>query len=117
MRRKFRLMRPVEVPHHPALLDWESLGEIAKVAHLYAHPLRLPILDFLATTSSPQCVTEIIAASAETRQAVVSQQLKILRERGLLQAERRGNKIYYSLLSHADLSFLHYIRVYIGSQL
>jgi DNA-binding transcriptional ArsR family regulator len=62
-----------------------------------AHPLRLRILDFLDRVESPQSVTQIIAASESARQAAVSQQLRVLRDEGLVRAERCGTSIFYSI--------------------
>lgn len=91
-------------------LSMDSLEEIAPTIRILSHPLRLRILDFLDTTGSPQRVTEIVTAAEGAQQAIVSQQLKILRESGILAAERRGNCVYYSISNEKPLSFLRCIR-------
>lgn len=91
-------------------LSMATLEELAPFIRIFAHPLRIRILDFLATTSTPQRVTEIVEISEGAQQAIVSQQLKIMREQGILQAERRGNCVYYSIKDQESLNFLDCIR-------
>ena len=91
-------------------LDMPSLEKTAPIIRVLSHPLRLRILDFLETANAPQRVTEIVDASEGTQQAIVSQQLKILRDNGILAAERKGNCVYYSISDHRYLFFLDCIR-------
>ena len=91
-------------------LDMNALEKIAPMIRTLSHPLRLRILDFLETTGKPQRVTEIVEASEGVQQAIVSQQLKILRESGILSASRRGNCVYYSINDCKSLFFLDCIR-------
>jgi DNA-binding transcriptional ArsR family regulator len=91
-------------------LDMQTLERIAPIIRVLSHPLRLRILDYLENSSSPQRVTEIVEASEGAQQAIVSQQLKILRDNGILNADRRGNCVYYSIANHKSLYFLNCIR-------
>ena len=66
----------------------------AKVMKALAHPTRLFIVDRLA--EGPQCVcelTEMIGADVST----VSRHLSVLREAGIVDDDKRGNQIFYSL--------------------
>jgi DNA-binding transcriptional ArsR family regulator len=87
-----------------------TLEKITPLIRVLSHPLRLRILDFLETTGKPQRVTEIVEASEGTPQAIVSQQLKILRDNGVLSANRKGNCVYYAIENHKSLYFLACIR-------
>ncbi len=59
-----------------------------------SEPTRRRILDALA--QGEQTVTELCGLF-EVTQPAVSQHLKVLRDAGLVQTERRGRAIYYSL--------------------
>lgn len=58
---------------------------------------RLDILGFLANAGSPTCVCNIENHVASLSQPTISHHLRILREAGIVQAERRGTWIYYSI--------------------
>lgn len=94
----------------------QTLEPLAFLLRIFSHPLRLRILDFLETSGSPQRVTEIVEAAEGAPQAIISQQLKILRESGLLEAERRGNSVYYSVASPQALSLLCCVRTLAQSE-
>jgi DNA-binding transcriptional ArsR family regulator len=66
----------------------------AKVMKALAHPTRLFIVDQLA--DGPRCVcelTELVGDDVST----VSRHLSVLREAGILDDEKRGNQVFYSL--------------------
>jgi len=66
----------------------------AKVMKALAHPTRLFIVDQLA--EGPRCVcelTEMVGADVST----VSRHLAVLREAGILDDDKRGNQVFYSL--------------------
>jgi ArsR family transcriptional regulator len=85
------------------LIDMETLERVAPIIRNAAHPLRLRVLDYLRREDEPRTVTRIMEA-AGAEQAVVSQQLRILKDQGILTARRQGNFVYYAL---ADRSVLH----------
>lgn len=60
-----------------------------------AHPVRLQILD--ALRQEPECVCHL-ATLVGKPQPYVSQQLRILREEGILRDEKEGQNIYYHLV-------------------
>lgn len=93
-------------------LDMQTLERVAPVIRVLSHPLRLRILDYLDRSGGPQRVTEIVEASEGAQQAIVSQQLKILHDNGILNADRRGNCVYYSISNHNSLYFLQCIRTH-----
>lgn len=71
--------------------DYQLLSAQLK---LLAHPERLRILDVLR--KEPECVCHL-EALLDKPQPYVSQQLRFLREAGLIIDERRGHNIYYQL--------------------
>jgi DNA-binding transcriptional ArsR family regulator len=69
-----------------------------KLAHrikLLAHPERLRILDVLRREAECVCHLEALLAKP---QPYVSQQLRLLREAGLIQNEQVGHNVYYRLV-------------------
>ena len=69
-----------------------EVNEIAEVLKVMGHPVRLRIMLKLAERCC--CVGEIWDC-LQLPQAVVSQHLKILKERGVLEARREGTKVCY----------------------
>lgn len=72
----------------------ERAADVADVLRALAHPVRLRIIDILC--ENEKCVGEL-AEMVEKPQAIVSQQLKILRMGGLVKPDRRSGRAYYSL--------------------
>jgi ArsR family transcriptional regulator len=91
------------------LIDMETLERVAPIIRNVAHPLRLRILDYLNQSVEPRTVSEIVDA-ANAGQAVVSQQLRILKDQGVLSAKREGNFIRYGIADRSVLLLLDCIR-------
>lgn len=72
--------------------------EESRLLAAIADPTRLQILRQLA---SGECCACDIAACYDLRQPTVSHHLKVLRDAGWLQADRRGTWIWYSLRPQA----------------
>ncbi len=92
-----------------SLIDMETLERIAPIIRHTAHPLRLRILDFLSSQDEPQTVTAIIEA-CKSPQAIVSQQLRILKDQNVLTARRDRNHVKYSVANNNVLLLLDCIR-------
>ncbi len=74
-----------------ASTDYEELSARLR---LLAHPERLRILD--AVRRDAECVCHLEALLGKP-QPYVSQQLRLLRDAGLVRAEQQGQNIYYAL--------------------
>ena len=61
---------------------------------ILGHPIRLQILDMLAQHDGDVCVCDLEGA-LPVKQPTVSHHLKLLREAGLIDCERRGLWAYY----------------------
>lgn len=72
-----------------------NYDELSARLKLLAHPVRLRILDVLRR--EPECVCHL-ETLLEKPQPYVSQQLRVLREAGVIQGERDGQIIYYHLI-------------------
>ena len=92
-----------------ALIDMETLERVAPIIRNAAHPVRLRILDFLRRQDRPCTVTEITDA-AGIGQALVSQQLRILKDQNVLSARREGNYVRYAVADRSVLLLLDCIR-------
>lgn len=91
------------------LIDMETLERVTPIIRNVAHPLRLRILDYLDMEGEPKSVSDIIEATGAS-QAIVSQQLRILKDTGVLVAKRQGNYILYGLKDRSVLLLLDCIR-------
>ena len=79
-------------------LDWRfdeaQLERIARDLRILAHPIRLQTLQLLALNEGRACVCDLEAAMPVS-QPTISHHLKLLREAGLVRAERDGLWVYY----------------------
>ena len=96
-------------PDREGLIDMDTLERVAPIIRNAAHPTRLRILDFLRQQRQPCTVTQITDA-AGIGQALVSQQLRILKDQGILSARREGNYILYDIADRSVLLLLDCIR-------
>lgn len=79
----------------PQLVADEARARVlAEVLKAVAHPLRLRLVAILAQT--PRCVSEL-AAALDAKQAIISQQLRILRMHRLVRAEHHAGRVVYHL--------------------
>ncbi len=96
------------------LIDMETLERVAPVIRHAAHPLRLRILDYLRMAGEARSVSDIIDAT-DAEQAVVSQQLRILKDQGILSCRRHGNFVHYEIANENVLLLLECIRRHQGA--
>lgn len=68
----------------------------AELLKALAHPTRLCIVDGLM---GGECNVSKIQACLELPQSTVSQQLAILRAKGIIEGRRRGTEIVYSVIN------------------
>lgn len=89
------------------LVDLESLRRAVPVLRTVAHVERLRIIDYLR--SHERTVGEI-AKAAGVGQALASQHLARLRDKGVVASRRDGNRRYYRLLNPCVLMMLECIQ-------
>ncbi|MCX5387744.1 helix-turn-helix transcriptional regulator [Streptomyces sp. NBC_00083] len=81
-----------------APLDEEQAGELAKVFKALGDPVRLRLLSMIASRAGGEvCVCDLTPAF-DLSQPTISHHLKLLRQAGLIDCERRGTWVYYWLL-------------------
>ncbi|MEU2439555.1 metalloregulator ArsR/SmtB family transcription factor [Streptomyces rubradiris] len=81
-----------------APLDEEQAAGLAKVFKALGDPVRLRLLSMIASKADGEvCVCELTPAF-DLSQPTISHHLKLLRQAGLIDCERRGTWVYYRLL-------------------
>ena len=73
-------------------MDKKSAEHTAEILKAMAHPVRLQIVELLQ--AKEMCVNDIVKALA-SKQAVTSQQLNMMKDKGVLSCRRDGMRVYY----------------------
>jgi ArsR family transcriptional regulator, arsenate/arsenite/antimonite-responsive transcriptional repressor len=77
-----------------APLSAEVAQQFSDDLQILAHPVRIQILTMLAASAGQVCVCDL-ESSLPVKQPTVSHHLKLLRDAGLIDCERRGLWAYY----------------------
>lgn len=80
--------------------------QVAEVLKAVAHPVRLQIVEQLETKE--MCVGDIVDAVGG-KQAITSQQLNMMKDKGVLGCRRDGVKVYYYIENKNVIKLLHCI--------
>ncbi|AWT44172.1 MULTISPECIES: ArsR/SmtB family transcription factor [Streptomyces] len=84
-----------------APLDEDQAAELAKIFKALGDPVRLRLLSLIASRAGGEvCVCDLTPAF-ELSQPTISHHLKLLRQAGLIDCERRGTWVYYWVLPGA----------------
>ncbi|MER5883655.1 metalloregulator ArsR/SmtB family transcription factor [Streptomyces sp. NPDC001941] len=84
-----------------APLDEDQAADLAKVFKALGDPVRLRLLSMIATRDGGEiCVCDLTPAF-DLSQPTISHHLKLLKQAGLIDSERRGTWVYYRLLPAA----------------
>jgi DNA-binding transcriptional ArsR family regulator len=97
-------------------VEAEQLDRAAAMLKVLSHPKRLAIVDLLGKSKSKEhqmSVTEIYQA-LDIPQAIASQHLITLKDRGVLKSSKVGTKIYYSLAVPQLLKIIDTLEDYSG---
>ena len=86
----------------------------SRICHALADPKRILILYSLA--DSAKLVNELVA-ELDVPQPTVSRHLAVLRERGLVQGERQGTSVRYTLSDKRIIDALDLMRAVLATQL
>jgi ArsR family transcriptional regulator len=87
-------------------MDKKLAENVAEVLKAVAHPVRLQIVELLETKE--MCVGDIVTALG-VKQAITSQQLNMMRDKGVLNCRRNGTKVYYRIENRNVVRLLHCI--------
>ncbi|MCX5444126.1 MULTISPECIES: ArsR/SmtB family transcription factor [Streptomyces] len=81
-----------------APLDEDQAAELATVFKALGDPVRLRLLSMIASRAGGEvCVCDLTPAF-DLSQPTISHHLKLLKQAGLIDSERRGTWVYYRLL-------------------
>jgi ArsR family transcriptional regulator len=81
-------------------VEREQAERMAAIAKALADPVRLQLVDVLRKHAGKVCVCELVPLF-ELSQPTVSHHLKVLRDAGLVDSERRGLWAYYYVIPDA----------------
>src|SRR5215469_16381647 len=93
------ILQPICCASDAPLLARDAAEALAGTFKALADPTRVAIVNRL-TTAEAVCVCDLTAAF-DLSQPTISHHLKILRDAGLVDAERRGTWAYYRLVPDA----------------
>jgi ArsR family transcriptional regulator len=81
-------------PLMAAPLSSDQAEDLAKSFKALGDPVRLRLLSLITSAESESCVCDLTSAF-ELSGPTISHHLKVLREAGLVDSERRGTWVYY----------------------
>ena len=81
-------------------VEREQAARMAKIAKALGDPVRIELVDVLRKHAGKVCVCELIPLF-DLAQPTISHHLKVLRDAGLVESERRGLWAYYYVLPGA----------------
>jgi len=82
----------------------KTAEHVAEVLKAIAHPVRLQIVELLQ--AKEMCVGDI-AEALGGKQAITSQQLNMMKDKGILSCRRDGAKVYYRIENKNVIRLLH----------
>lgn len=89
------------------LADWERVERATEILKTVAHPLRLRIVDLLV---HGEMTVGDIQNGLGVSQSLTSQQLSLMKSRGVLKSRREGKLMYYSIARPEVIQVLHCLR-------
>ncbi|HZO59952.1 MAG TPA: metalloregulator ArsR/SmtB family transcription factor [Solirubrobacterales bacterium] len=95
-------------PVHPAVTP-AAAQRIAQVGRALSDPIRVQLVDVLRKHAGKVCVCELTPLF-DVSQPTVSHHLKVLREAGLVDVERRGLWAYYYVIPEATKELSTWLR-------
>lgn len=83
----------------PLTEDWA--GDLARMFKALGDPVRLRLLSRVASSAGGEACVCDLSTGLELTQPTISHHLRVLREAGLLECERRGTWVYYWVVPSA----------------
>ena len=83
----------------PLTADWA--GDLARMFKALGDPVRLQLLSRVASHAGGESCVCDLSVGLDLTQPTISHHLKVLRETGLLECERRGTWVYYWVVPSA----------------
>jgi ArsR family transcriptional regulator len=83
-------------PIAEAALDADQATDLARMFKALGDPIRLRLLSRITSAAEGEiCVCDLTGGDFEVSGPTISHHLKVLREAGLIEGERRGTWVYY----------------------
>lgn len=93
-------------------IEAEQLEKAAEVLKTVAHPVRLQIIDILE--QGERTVNELCRCLG-IPQPYMSQQLNLMKSKGVLSSRRDGNQVHYSISNPSVVRVIHCVRQHAGA--
>ena len=87
-------------------MNENTAEHVAEVLKAVAHPVRLQIVELLE--AGEMCVGDIVEALGG-KQAITSQQLNMMKDKGVLSRRRDGARVYYRIENKNVIKLLYCI--------
>ncbi|MBN1806029.1 MAG: helix-turn-helix transcriptional regulator [Sedimentisphaerales bacterium] len=87
-------------------MNEKTAEHVSQVLKALAHPVRLQIVEILKNRQ--MCVGDIVNALGG-KQAITSQQLNMMKDKGILSCRRDGVKVYYQIENKNVIKLLNCI--------
>ena len=87
-------------------MNEKTAEHVADVLKAVAHPVRLRIVELLE--AGEMCVGDIVEALGG-KQAITSQQLNMMKDKGVLSCRRDGARVYYRIENKNVIKLLYCI--------
>lgn len=88
------------------MMEYETAEHVAETLKAVAHPVRLQIVALLE--QNELCVGDIVQTLG-AKHAITSQQLTMMRDKGVLTCRRDGAKVFYRIKNPNVIKLLHCI--------
>ena len=85
--------------HEPLTQDWA--GDLARMFKALGDPVRLRLLSLVASHQGGEACVCDLTPGFDLSQPTISHHLKVLREAGLMECERRGTWVFYRVIPAA----------------
>ncbi|MDX1646848.1 MAG: metalloregulator ArsR/SmtB family transcription factor [Longimicrobiales bacterium] len=95
-------------PKLPEVLATDVLDDTANILRCLGHPLRLRVLDLLEKKG--ECTVTEIQTALDVEQAVASQHLTTMWDKGILDRRKEGVYVHYSIGDARALKVLACVR-------
>ena len=87
-----------------AKMNKETAVKVTEVLKAVAHPVRLRIIELLE--NGEKCVGDIVKG-VDGKQSITSQQLNMMKDKGVLGCRREGAKVFYRIANPNVIKLLH----------
>jgi DNA-binding transcriptional ArsR family regulator len=87
-------------------MNEKTAEHVSQVLKALAHPVRIQIIEILK--NKEMCVSDIVKTLGG-KQAITSQQLNMMKDKGVLSCRRDGAKVYYRIENKNVIKLLNCI--------